>query len=391
MSPHQPSSPDASVRVNVGSRRRFLKGLSASSLLALAPRASADPATGPSLRQLTGGHPLIGAAVPTHFEKRLTAKETAVLTNHFDCITPENCMKWPALCPHENEYRFEPADHMVEFAIRNQQKIAGHTLIFNREGDYPDWLFRDRGKEADAKLVWKRIEAHVEKLMSRYLGRIDSWDVLNEFVEANESGYRVTDLTRVLGPDYPVRLFKIAGQIDPKAKLIYNDFSVESPERMKAVFAFVRSLRDKGCRVDIVGSQSHLELDGNSENQIDAMIKRFAAEGFRCAITELDVDVIPRKLWRDPKTGDNASLMNPYANGCPAEILEKQAELYRDVFAVVMANRRHVDRVTFWGVTDRNSWLNYWPWERVNHGLLFDRDAEPKPAFHTVAKVLAGE
>lgn len=371
------------------SRRRFLKGLSASSLLALSPRASAVQEAIPSLRQLAGGHPLIGAAVPRNHEKRLTAKETAVLASQFDCITPGNCMKWPALCRHENDYRFEPADYMVDFAIRNQQKIVGHTLIFNREGNYPDWLFRDGGKEADAKLVWKRIEAHIEKLMSRYLGRIDSWDVLNEFVEVHEPGYRVTDLTRVLGPDYPVRLFKIADQIDPKAKLIYNDFLVENPARMKAVLAFVRSLRDKGCRVDIVGSQSHLELDGNSENHIDAMIKRFAADGFRCAITELDVDVISRKLQGDPKSGNNASLRNPYANGCPAAILEKQAEVYRDVFAAVMANRKHVDRVTFWGITDRTSWLNKWPWERVNHGLLFDREAEPKPAFHAVAKVLA--
>jgi endo-1,4-beta-xylanase len=374
----------------ISSRRRFLKGLSASSLLALAPRASADQEIIPSLRQLAGGHPLIGAAVPTDFETRLTAKEIGVLTNHFDCVTPENCMKWHNLCPHENDYRFEPADHLIEFATRYKKKFVGHTLIFNREGDYPDWLFRDGGKEANAKLVWKRIEAHVEKLMSRYQGRIDSWDVLNEFVEAPEPGYRVTDFTRVLGPDYPVRLFKIAGQIDPKAKLTYNDFSVESPERMKVILAFVRSLRDKGCRVDVVGSQSHLEIDGNSEKQIDAMIKHFAADGFLCALTELDVDVVSRRHHWSSRTRDNASLQNPYANGCPVEILEKQAEVYRDVFATVMANRKHVDRVTFWGITDRNSWLNKWPWERVNHGLLFDRESEPKPAFHAVSKVLAG-
>lgn len=56
---------------------------------------------------------------------------------------------------------------------------------------------------------------------------------------------------------------------------------------------------------------------------------------------------------------------------------------------IVKANGKSVDRVTVWGISDRHSWLNKWPWKRVNHGLLFDREAKPKPAFHAVAGVLA--
>jgi endo-1,4-beta-xylanase len=236
--------------------------------------------------------------------------------------------------------------------------------------------------------VWKRIEDHAAKLMGRYAGRIDSWDVLNEFIEVPAPGYRVTDLTRVLGADYPERLFKIAAAIDPKAKLTYNDFAVESPDRLKAILAFVRSLRDKGCRIDVVGSQSHLELGDKAAGNLDHMIKQFSAEGFRCALTELDVDVIPRSLHWNPKTRAEANQQNPYKDGCPDEILEKQAAVYREVMDAVRSNREHVDRVTVWGISDRHSWLNNWPWVRVNHGLLFDRDAKPKPAFHAVAEVL---
>ncbi|TVS19348.1 MAG: hypothetical protein EA424_08770, partial [Planctomycetaceae bacterium] len=48
---------------------------------------------------------------------------------------------------------------------------------------------------------------------------------------------------------------------------------------------------------------------------------------------------------------------------------------YRDV----------VDRVTFWGVTDGDSWLNNFPIRgRTNYPLLFDRRGEPKPAYHAV-------
>ena len=73
-------------------------------------------------------------------------------------------------------------------------------------------------------------------------------------------------------------------------------------------------------------------------------------------------------------------------DGCPPEILGKQANTYREAMGAVMANLEPVDRVTFWGFTDGGSWLKNWPWKRVNHGLLFDRDFKPKPAFHAVAE-----
>lgn len=370
------------------SRRRFLHGMSASGLLLAAPRALALENTLTPLRKLAGGKLLIGTAVATHFEKNYSPEEMNILATHFDSVTPENCMKWHQMCPEEGSYRFENIDRLMDFATKHKQRFVGHTLLFNRDGDYPKWLFRDGTKEADAKLVWKRIEDHVTKVMTRYAGKIDSWDVLNEFIEVPAPGYRVTDLTRVLGGDFPERLFKLAAQLDPKAKMTYNDFSVEKPDRLKAILAFVRKLRDKGCRIDIIGSQSHHEIGEKTGANLDHMIKQFAAEGFRCALTEVDVDVIPRSIYWNPKTRGDTSKLNPYVDGCPPEILEKQANTYREAMGAVMANIKHVDRVTFWGFGDGRSWLNSWPWKRVNHGLLFDRTFQPKPAFHAVAEML---
>jgi len=379
---------NTSLRSNTITRRRFLQGISASGLLLATPRAMAQENAAASLRKLAGGKPLIGTAVATHFEKNYTPAEINILATQFDSVTPENCMKWQQMCPEEGTYRFEDIDHLIAFATKNQQSVVGHTLLFNRDGDYPKWLFRDGNKEADAKLVWKRIADHVTKLMTRYAGKIDSWDVLNEFIEVPNPGYRVTDLTRVLGADFPERLFKLAADLDPKAKMTYNDFSVEKPDRLKAILAFVRKLRDKGCKIDVIGSQSHLEIGEKAGANLDNMIKQFAAEGFRCALTELAVDVIPRNLYWNPKTRDDTAKIDPYVNGCPPQILEKQANTYREAMGAVMANIKHVDRVSFWGFTDARSWLNNWPWKRVNHGLLFDRNSKPKPAFHAIAEML---
>lgn len=379
---------NTSLTSNSITRRRFLHGISASGILLTAPRVLAQENAIASLRKLAGGKPLIGTAVATNFDKTFTPEELNIVATQFDSVTPENCMKWQQMCPEEGTYHFDHIDRLMEFATKNQQSFVGHTLLFNRDGDYPKWLFRDGTKEADAKLVWKRIEEHATKLMTRYPGKIDSWDVLNEFIEVPKPGYRVTDLTRVLGADFPERLFKLAAELDPKAKMTYNDFSVEKPDRLKAILAFVRQLRDKGCKIDIIGSQSHFEIGEKTGASLDNMIKQFAAEGFRCALTEVDVDVIPRNLYWNPKTRDDASKINPYVDGCPPEILEKQANTYREAMSAVMTNIKHVDRVTFWGFTDARSWLNSWPWKRVNHGLLFDRNSKPKPAFHAIAETL---
>ena len=44
-----------------------------------------------------------------------------------------------------------------------------------------------------------------------------------------------------------------------------------------------------------------------------------------------------------------------------------------------------IERVTFWGVNDGQSWLNNWPIRgRTNYPLLFDRNYKPKPAFEKV-------
>jgi GH35 family endo-1,4-beta-xylanase len=139
----------------------------------------------------------------------------------------------------------------------------------------------------------------------------------------------------------------------------------------------VRSLRDKGCKVDVVGSQSHLELGVNTGERIAETISEFAAIGVGTALTEPDVDVIPRARHRSPKTRPEDENPDPYAGGCPPGILKKQAAVHGDAMRAVMEHRKHVDRVIFRGVNDRNSWLNTWPWKPVNHGLPFDREARP--------------
>jgi endo-1,4-beta-xylanase len=108
-------------------------------------------------------------------------------------------------------------------------------------------------------------------------------------------------------------------------------------------------------------------------------------------ITELDMDVLPRDpdMWGADlsKKATIKAKTNIYPDGLPAAMQEKLAKRYADVFALFL--KHGVARVTFWGVTDANSWLHNFPIPgRVNYPLLWDRDGQPKPAFNAVVGVL---
>ena len=87
------------------------------------------------------------------------------------------------------------------------------------------------------------------------------------------------------------------------------------------------------------------------------------------------------KIEQDPE-------LNPYVKGLPAEVEKQLANRYADLFRVFLKHRGELMRVTFWGVTDADSWRNNWPVRgRTSYPLLFDRDGRPKPAFDAVLRV----
>jgi endo-1,4-beta-xylanase len=87
-----------------------------------------------------------------------------------------------------------------------------------------------------------------------------------------------------------------------------------------------------------------------------------------------------------------AAGLNPYEGGLPDSVQLALARRYADLFGVYMKYRDVIERVTFWGVTDGDSWLNGWPVRgRASHPLLFDRAGQPKPAFDAVIRIARPE
>jgi endo-1,4-beta-xylanase len=347
-----------------------------------------------SLKEAYKGSFLIGAAINAAQITGHDSRGDAIIEAQFSTISPENVLKWDRIHPQPDAYNFTLADQYVAFGEKHHMFIVGHCLVWHNQ--VPDWVFRnDQGNFVDRETLLKRLHDHIATVVGRYKGRIQSWDVVNEAL--NDDGtLRQSPWMKIIGEDYIAKAFQYAHEADPQAQLTYNDYSLENEPKRKGALALIARLKAQGVPVTSVGIQGHDNLIWPTVEDEDAAISAFAKLGVKVAITELDIDVLPHattqqtaevslNVQQDPK-------LNPYAGGLPQSVQQELAKRYAGLFGVYLKHRDVVTRVTFWGVTDRDSWLNNWPViGRASYPLLFDRGGQPKPAFHAVIRAAVGK
>jgi len=231
------------------------------------------------------------------------------------------------------------------------------------------------------------MRTHIATVVGRYRGKILGWDVVNEAL--NEEGtLRESPWWRGIGDDYIAQAFTAAHEADPNAELYYNDYNLATkPAKRAGAIRLIKELQQRGIRIDAVGEQGHWRIDTPTPADVDQAISELRATGVKVMITELDVNLLPpagAATRGQPPSPES----NPYANGLPNERQQALARYYADVFRVLLKHRDDVTRVTFWGVSDGDSWLNR---GRMNYPLLWDRQRQPKPAFDSVVTVLTGK
>ena len=359
-----------------------------------APPPTGDPShytsssqTQASLKAVFKDSFLIGAAINQKQLSEQDARVVELIKAQFNSITPENVLKWQSVHPGINNYSFEAADRYVAFGEKYQMFIIGHTLVWHNQT--PPWVFQDdKGNPIDRETLLGRMRDHIQTVVGRYKGRIKGWDVGNEAI--NEDGtMRQSPWMKIIGEDYLVKAFEFAHEADPNAQLYYNDYSLENEPKRNGAIQLIKKLKAQGIPIYAIGLQGHDKLDWPTVEQEDSTIAGFASLGIKVNITELDVDVLPRASRSQSAdvamTAEMRANLNPYANGLPDSVQRALAKRYSDLFRVFVKHRDVIDRVTFWGVTDGDSWLNNWPVTgRTSYPLLFDRGGQPKAAFNAV-------
>jgi endo-1,4-beta-xylanase len=356
-------------------------------VLALGFQANANAQQQAALKDAYKGCFMVGAALnPAQFSGA-DPREDALIKAQFNTISPENVLKWEIVHPRADGYDFSLADKYVEFGEQNHMFIIGHNLVWHSQ--VPKWVFEDKdGKQVTRDVLLERMRDHISTVVGRYKGRISGWDVVNEAL--NEDGTPRQSLwMKIIGDDYIEKAFQYAHEADPKAELYYNDYSLENESKRRGALELVRKLKAKGAAITGVGLQGHVSLGWPTTDQVNSTITEFGKLGVKVMITELDVDVLPAA---SPSQTADVSLnvasdpkLNPYPNGLPDSVQQELARRYGDLFGAYGKHCGLVTRVTFWGVTDKDSWKNNWPVKgRTNYPLLFDRNAQPKPAFDAV-------
>ncbi|WP_276380988.1 endo-1,4-beta-xylanase [Flavobacterium sp. H4147] len=327
----------------------------------------------------------IGTALDLNQINEKNQKEDSLIRKEFNAITAENIMKSMYVHPQKDKYDFTLSDKFVAYGEKNKMFVHGHTLIWHSQ--LAPWM----EKIADSTEMKAFMQDHITTVVSKYKGRIGSWDVVNEAL--NEDGtLRQSVFLKTLGEKYLVDAFKLAAKADPKAALYYNDYNIEEPAKRAGAIALIKKIKAEGGKVDGVGIQGHWRLGSPSIEEIEKSILEYSALGIKVAFTELDITVLPNP-W-DLKGADvnqkfeGSEKMNPYPKALPDSIQNKLAERYASIFKLFLKHKDKISRVTFWGVHDGQSWLNDWPIKgRTNYPLPFDAHLKHKKAYDSILKL----
>jgi endo-1,4-beta-xylanase len=336
----------------------------------------------PALGDYYSNHFAVGAAIDTGYNNY-----AAVLTKHFNSVTAEDQMKFDALQPSEGNFSYGTADQMVNFAVQNGMAVRGHALVWHRQT--PSWVFS--GTPAQ---VLSRMKNHIQNVMQHFQGKVAVWDVVNEaimddgnFRTNNEEAGQESGWYGALGESYIAEAFTAARAADPSAKLFYNDYYNYHPVRRQAIYNMLSEMIDAGVPIDGVGLQTHLNLEpGTDPNEqsyhqtvenLEEAITMYSSLGLDVQITEMDISVYLRGIQYTPDMFYTPETFTP-------ALQEQQAERYGQFFEMFRSHSDLISSVTFWGISDNNTWLSEFDSGRQDFPLLFDAQLQPKPSFWAV-------
>ena len=318
----------------------------------------------------------IGVAVPSTWTYNVPASPSSnvskAISNNFNLCVAENEMKMDALEPGQDYFSYGAADDLLRYARNQKMALRGHTLVWHRQ--VPEWISAD-GKKNDKnwtrEQLLKILENHITKIVKHFGKDVCEWDVVNEtldddqsIVRTNPSGYQLRKESvwvKVIGESFIDSAFVYAHRANPDLKLYLNEYDGEFSGSAKtlALYNLAKRLKDSGIPIAGVGLQCHLHADEFDKDKLDATVKKYAAAGLNCILTEIDISI--------PTTS--------------AADLTRQADVYRGITEVFLHNP-NCPHMVIWGINDQFSWVS------GAHPVLFDNNTQPKPAYTAVRKAL---
>lgn len=269
---------------------------------------------------------------------------------------------WAFYEPRPGQPRYEDTEQVLAWTREQGIVCKGHPLVWDHPAGSPRWLPED-----DEELA-RLCDGRVREIVSRFRGRLDMWDVVNEAThlpdQANRT--RMARWGRALGPvAYTRRALEVARAAHPGALLLVNDYRLDPP-----YYALLDALRgpDGQPLYDAIGLQSHMHGGVWPLSRIWQLCDTYARLERPLHFTEATVVSGPR--------------LGPGENwgATTAEGEEKQADYVVKFYTMVFGHPA-TRALTWWDLSDRGAW------QRAPAGLL-RRDMSPKPAYERLRELI---
>ncbi len=305
--------------------------------------------------------------------------QMALIVREYNSITAENVMKPGEIHPAEGVWNFEEADRVADFCRRNGIRLRGHNLCWHSQ--FCDWMFVDKkGRPVTKEVFYKRLREHIHTVVNRYKDIVYAWDVVNEamadqaiaFPGQEANPYRNSRLFQLCGDEFITKAFEFAHEADPGALLFYNDYNETDPGKRDRIYNMVKKMQDAGVPIHGIGMQGHYNIYGPSDKELDEAIVKYSELVKHIHVTELDIRI-------NTEMGGQLRFSRGDAQPLAEHLVLLQEDQYNRIFKVFRKHRDVIDNVTFWNVSDRDSWLGV-----NNHPLLFDEKYKPKRVYSVV-------
>lgn len=296
----------------------------------------------------------------------------ALIAQQARVVTPENFLKFDYLNPRGEGIDFSGVDEMFDFAEGANAQIFAQPLFWNDY--YPPWL-----NGLSIKELQRVFDEHIEAVVARYAGRMQSWGVVNEpFAPWGNlpHGFRDGPWYWAFGEGYVARAFRRVAALDPGAKLILNEAQCENDYKWgKAIrpqlLGLIDRMQDAGVPIHGVGLQGHLQPQWDFDyEQHGRFIEEIGARGLDVYITELDVNDMAFELDHPRRDAQSSDHLRQYLS----HVLAQPA----------------VKMLMVWNLADPYSWYRNLDqgWRRDARALIFDGEYQPKPAFYALEDAL---
>ena len=291
-------------------------------------------------------------------------------------------------------------DKCLSLAQANNLQVRFHTLVWYSQT--PDWYFCE-GYEVqydgngtakknitnlvDKETMLQRMQSYITQIIqyteTKYPGVVYAYDVVNEVINDNGCKLRIGTQSlygAIFGEEdntYITKAFEYARAAQTAAgsgaKLFYNDYvGMASPGQMKAVVKYLADAKAAGT-IDGLGMQAHqTNLNVSDGDNIKNALNSFKQNGYEVQITELDF------ASKDNSESGQETLANAYSKFMNIVLTQKNS------------NNVNVSGVTFWNLTDLDTWLNTQKDDGPYYPSLFDENYMPKAAFTALINLVKG-